>query len=495
MILTALMAVVILGAAAIAVDLGVNTFSQRTLQNVSDAAALAGATDLGGQPTSAQQQQGITDALLTVQKNENFPAGWTGASTETTCGTGYCETVTYGNYTVNISTPPLAARAAVNGTTNDFEADLHFSVHNGFGAVIGAPTSTIAAHSVAYHSGPAAPYSFAFFARVLTESGNNPEMIYGDAFVGNGYSPQSKGQAGLCIYEVAGGTQGHVVFGTVPPSTGPEPSYGVAPGTPPSCASKGALSAQAPSPQAAAPTNCPLPSTPYQDTTTSPSTWLCYLNPAVPSVAEPTVGQGMGTTLACNATVNSSTPAGVYGVPANCAVTLDFSNISVNNGDISCVSLVLGAGSSVSINDKKGQDYITSYGFNPTGDTVADTDISNLVNTIGKTVVHTSVPTLACPGAGKNADNAVIWAPATTTSPMPVVLSNSSKGCCSDTLFVGSIFLLGQEVNFNSNQALEDAGSIYCGDWQVQSGNHPNPVVSYDAGATAFVAEVLRLVE
>ena len=41
MILTALLAVVILGAAALAVDLSVNTFSQRTLQNVSDAAALA----------------------------------------------------------------------------------------------------------------------------------------------------------------------------------------------------------------------------------------------------------------------------------------------------------------------------------------------------------------------------------------------------------------------------------------------------------------------
>lgn len=167
-------------------------------------------------------------------------------------------------------------------------------------------------------------------------------------------------------------------------------------------------------------------------------------------------------------------------------MTLDFSS-----GDINCVSLVLGAGSSVSVTDKKGQDYITSYGFNPTGDTVADTDIGMLKN--GK--VSTPVPTSACGGAGINADNAVIWALNTTTSPMPVALSNGSTGCCSDTLFVGSIFLPGQEVNFSTNQALEDAGSVYCGNWQVQSGNHPNPAVSYDAGDTAFVAEVLRLVE
>src|SRR5579864_8686834 len=317
MILTAMMSVVILGAAAIAVDLGVNTFSQRTLQNVSDAAALAGATDLGAQPTSAQQQQGITDALLTIQKNENFPAGWTGASTATACGTGYCENVTYGNYTINLSTPPSTARGAVNATTNNFEVDMHLSVRNSFGAVVGAPTSTIGTHSVAYHSGPPAPYNFAFFARILTGSGNQQETIYGDAFVGNGYSPQSAGKAGLCIYEVAGGTQGHVVFGTVPPSVGPEPSYGQSPSTSPCNGgnAKGALSAQAPSPQSSSPTNCPLPSIPYQDTSTG--TWLCHLaNPVVPNVVAPTVGQGGGTNLGCNATVSASTTAGVYGVPS-----------------------------------------------------------------------------------------------------------------------------------------------------------------------------------
>ena len=78
---------------------------------------------------------------------------------------------------------------------------------------------------------------------------------------------------------------------------------------------------------------------------------------------------------------------------------------------------------------------------------------------------------------------------------MPVALSKGSKGCCSGKLFVGSIFLPGQQVSFSTNQAMEDAGSVYCGDWHVQSGNHPNPAVSYDAGATPFVAEVLRLVE
>src|SRR5580700_3825196 len=205
-ILAALMAIVIIGASAIAVDVGVNTFSQRTFQNVTDAAALAGATDLGTQPTAAQQQQAIADAPLTIQKNKNFPAGWTGASVATACGSGYCENVTYGNYKFALSTPPQSARAANNATVHDFQVDLSLGVHNAFGTIIGSPTATIAAHSIAYHSGPPAPYSFTFFARTEAESGNQQETIYGDAFVGNAYAPQRVGMSGLCVYEVAGGT-------------------------------------------------------------------------------------------------------------------------------------------------------------------------------------------------------------------------------------------------------------------------------------------------
>ena len=52
-----------------------------------------------------------------------------------------------------------------------------------------------------------------------------------------------------------------------------------------------------------------------------------------------------------------------------------------------------------------------------------------------------------------------------------------------------------QQVSFGTNQAMEDVGSVYCGQWNVQSGNHPNPMVSYDANASAPVRPGLRLVE
>ncbi|MFZ2033491.1 MAG: pilus assembly protein TadG-related protein [Candidatus Dormiibacterota bacterium] len=476
-ILAALMAIVIIGASAIAVDVGVNTFSQRTFQNVTDAAALAGATDLGTQPTAAQQQQAIADALLTIQKNKNFPAGWTGASVATACGSGYCENVTYRNYTFALSTPPRSARAANNATVHDFEVDLSLGVHNAFGTIIGSPTSTIAAHSIAYHSGPPAPYSFTFFARTEAESGNQQETIYGDAFVGNGYAPQSSGMSGLCVYEVAGGTQGHVVFGVVPPTVGSDPtSYGVAP---PTCPGKGALTAQAPAPQLASPASCPTPSTPQTDTSTG--NVLCVLTPGnPPAVAMPTVTQGV---LPCGGTITSATGAGVYGVPPGCAVNLDFSS-----GNIDCVSLVLGAGSSVLTTNKSGSSYITSYGF-ATPDSIADADVT----TIGATPLPS-----ACPGATIAADKSVIWAPSVPiTSTPPVVLTNGSKGGGgkSDTLFIGGIFVPGQEISYTTNQTIQDAGSVYCAWWDVQSGNHPNPTVDFDAGNASYVGEVLRLVE
>jgi hypothetical protein len=94
-----------------------------------------------------------------------------------------------------------------------------------------------------------------------------------------------------------------------------------------------------------------------------------------------------------------------------------------------------------------------------------------------------------------HAANCIICANATTVLPMPVALSNSSTGCCSDSLFIGTVFLPGQEISFSTNQAMEDVGQVYCGLWDVQSGNHPNPLVTRDASDQALVAEQLRLAE
>jgi Flp pilus assembly protein TadG len=504
-VITALMATLIFGAMAISVDLSVNTFNQRTLQNVADAAALAGATDLtGSAPTTAQQTKGISDAVTTIQQNAGYGGIPTGVvPTACTSGgiSGYCETVMWATYTVKISTPPQSAHSATNLTANDLEVEIYAAVKNNFGTAVGAPNSTVGAHAVAYHLGPPNPYDYTFFAASQLSSGNQQESIYGDAFVGNGYQPQSAGKAGLCVYELPGaetassdtdgdvGTSGevpsdlddlgHVVFGAVPPTVGTDPTYGQSG----ACAGSGQFQVQATQTPSSG-SNCPLGSTPRSDG----GGWQCYIpSPPVPSITLPTPNAG---TL-CNGTVNSlNTGAGIYSVGAGCALTVDF-----NKGDIQCVDFVLGTGASINVVDKKGQDYMTSYDFN-TNDTTAMTAIGNLVP--AASAPHT------CPGATPgptldtsptHAGNCIICANPPPAGPMPIGLSNSSTGCCSDSLFIGTVFLPGQEISFSTNQAMEDVGQVYCGLWDVQSGNHPNPLVTRDASDTALVAEILRLAE
>jgi Flp pilus assembly protein TadG len=506
LVITALLATVIFGAMAFSVDLSLNTFNQRTLQNVADAAALAGATDLTGlAPTGAEQQKGVADAVKTITKNPGL-GGVSGTMTACTSGalTGYCETATFATYTVFISTPPQNARGATNDTVNDFEVDIYDAVKNNFGTAVGAPNSTVAAHAVAYHLGPPSPYDYTFFSATQLSSGNQQESIYGDAYVGNGYQPQSSGKAGLCVYENAGpesasfdtdgdtgiaqdndlDDQGHVTFGAVPPTVGSDPTYATS--TSP-CPGSGQFQAQAVAPQSTAPTNCPLGSTPKQDGVG----WQCYMpNPPVPSITLPTPNAG---TL-CNGTANAlNTGPGIYSVGPGCSLNLSFAK-----GDINCVDLVLQPGASVNVVDKKGQNFMTSWDYS-SSDTTA-------TGALGKLLPKpTPFPPASCPGVSgtaaqldntpTHADSCIICAASTTVLPMPVALSNSSTGCCSDSLFVGTIFLPGQEISFATNQAMEDVGQVYCGLWNVQSGNHPNPLVTRDAGGTALQAELLRLAE
>ena len=504
-VITAMMATVIFGGMALSVDLSVHTYNQRTLQNVADSAALAGATDLGATPTSTQQQSAITDAVSAL--TNNLGGTWSGAAstsfTNSSSIAGYKRTVTSGGYTAKISTPPETAKSSTNATAGDVEVDLYNAVNNSFAGVLGVPTSTIGAHAVAYHSGPPSPYNYTFFAATEIDSGNQQESIQGDAYVGNGYSPQSQGKAGLCVYEIPEATndndsdsgsgqdndiddQGHAVFASVAPSVGNDPTYHTnLPTMATACPGSGGFNVET-AQSTGAYTNCPLGATAATDTN---GIQCVMANPTVPTLALPTPTS----TSLCSggsATVTNATAAGIYKVAANCAVTVDFSS-----GDVNCVDLILSSGATVSVNDKKGQNFMTSYDFS-TGDSAGYSAIKNL------SPLPTDV-TATCPGAstgtnpdptGTHAGLCIICQNYTATG-TPVTLSNGSTGCCSDSLFVGTVFLPGSEVSFRTNQAMEDVGQVYCQYWAVQSGNHPNPVVTYDSGDMAAQAEVLRLVE
>jgi hypothetical protein len=57
------------------------------------------------------------------------------------------------------------------------------------------------------------------------------------------------------------------------------------------------------------------------------------------------------------------------------------------------------------------------------------------------------------------------------------------------------VYLPDQQVSFRTSQPMEDVGSVYCGQWDVHSGDHPNPMVSHDANAAACTRTGLRVVE
>ena len=473
------------------------THYKRALQNVTDSAALAGARNL---PSS--QNQAMKDALDELQRNSPWatdPSWLANAQAAITCAAGTCTVSyagpgSYSNYTASASSPPASPKNSAYNSSNYIQVDLTQSTTNGFAGAVGFSSSTEVGHSLAYNAGPSQFYDYAFFSKVHAGSGNQQEYIYGDAYLGNGYTPQSSGKAGFCAFQLtgnetaaidtdgdAGGApdndvddQGHLTFAVAPPSVGPNPSYGVGP----PCGGSGQLSAQSAAPGAS---NCPPESAPQ----TAGGTTVCVqAAPPLPNIIAPTLTTASGTPALCGATISKGYGPGVYAVGANCTVTLDFSS-----GNIDCVSLVLGAGASVSITNKKGQNYISAYGFDPTTSATA----SAAITAIGSPVPPACVPGSTNQEAGLN--KSVIWAPNSSASPMPTALSNSTTGCCSDTLFLGTVYLPGQQVSFATNQAMEDVGMVYVGNWDVQSGNHPNPMVQFDGAVAAPLQTILRLVE
>ena len=195
------------------------------MQNISDAAALAGATDLGTNVDASQQQAAITDALSTVLVN----LGVILSPNPSTCGAGYCDSISFmtsgKSYTVSASTPPQSASSS-NETVNDLEVNISTTISNGFAGVIGFPNSKVTAHSVAYHSGLPGVYNYSFFTNQDIETGSQ-QTVLGDAYVGDTYQSLGQGHSGLCVYNPTGTTtKGHIVFAVYPPATGIEPKYG-----------------------------------------------------------------------------------------------------------------------------------------------------------------------------------------------------------------------------------------------------------------------------
>jgi Tfp pilus assembly protein PilX len=533
LVIVALMFIVLIGAMALAVDLSATTDAHRVIANWSDASAIAGVRDCDSVCNAKTE---VGDAIKVVLQNSPSPwnsdptwaanalasgagsGGGACTSSSTSCVvTDYPGPTGFANYRVSVSSPPATPTNAAYNTTNYVEVHIKQTLTATFAGLLGIPTTKTIGHSVAYDAGPSAPYQYSFFAKKQTGGGNQNELIQGDAYVGAGYLNQSSGHANLCIAELGEPSpdnldsgapdtpavsldddldnQGHVVFSDAPQSVGNAPSYAT---VCTSASGTGALNVEQGIPLADN-SNCPSGST----STPGGGLWYCVApNPPLPNIPSPTPTLGLSP-LGCGATVDLTTPPGVYRVTAGCSI-----KINLDSGNIECVSLVLGGGSSVSVSnqpnkgDKTGSHWMTAYGFvGGAQDPIAEAAMEKVSTPIPE-------PATRCPGANltlpdSNNDRAVIWAPDPGPPPppkngntvYPTALSNNDTGCCTVTLFTGTIFLPNQQVNFNANQALEDVGSVYVGDWEVQSGNQPNPVVTYDTNATEFIPTLLRIAE
>ena len=263
LVVTAISAILLFSVMALAVDLGLLTNDQKSMQNVSDTAALSGAGDL---PISTQSQA-AKDALYAVQQNmlnqhssnafgsgdwSSVPSSWSSPSNQCTTSGHFCTLVTNNGVTVYVATPPQSIASAgltasasstcfasspKTGPNNSsysgkfyIEVDVCQTFTNNFASLLGQPRSVVASHSIAYHFGPAGPSGWALYSNTVVQSGNQSEQVQGDIYYGTLYQAGngngSLNDASLCALLLNGASSqgystqngstvssGHIVVG------------------------------------------------------------------------------------------------------------------------------------------------------------------------------------------------------------------------------------------------------------------------------------------
>ncbi|MGH7750221.1 MAG: pilus assembly protein TadG-related protein, partial [Candidatus Dormibacteria bacterium] len=208
--LIALASTVLIGCTAMAVDLSVQTQARRSLQNVTDAAALAGAHHLSSTTVSqAERIAGVEDAVEVLHNALQWSLGGVSVATyaqSLTTGSAGCAgstscsvTLTAGGATVTVSTPPVSARSAVyDGDSHDFEVNVSQGSSSGIGTAVGMLPGASGAHAVAYHFPAGQPFGFALYAGSYAQDSNYDQIITGNIYAYRSVQPQSNGQSATC---------------------------------------------------------------------------------------------------------------------------------------------------------------------------------------------------------------------------------------------------------------------------------------------------------
>jgi hypothetical protein len=523
--IVALALVLLIGATALAVDLSLQTHTRRSLQNVSDAAALAGARELKTQVDCTQEKSAVTASLSAIQSNLGLAQGW--ASTPGCNSQGSSETIA--NYTLNgttynvtVNTPPQQTSNSALKCTNNAASDAqckHFvevvvsassTGNNPFSGFLGFGASTEGARSIGYHSGPDVKFGFALFADTITTgNGQSGEIVSGNVYAKHYVAPQSSGQAGFCADSYPnpngnGNLPGYVLLGFPQKNDsgyqndgqwdlgGPNAKQIVSNAN---CNSTSAGTVNETG-QVGGAAGCPssISGVPNANSLVYNSTVMaCEYNPALsaPAFEAPTHsspgGNNCTTGAFCYVLVDPGrngitwsttgngqslpmpTTSGLYDIPHTCNsngctdLTID---VGGGPATLNGITLYLEAGALVQV---QGANTLTVIPYN------AGTATSN-PNDKGVYAVYGAGTgaTLTIKGGGQQAQT--------------VFLVPAPQG--------GSVIMEGGTVNQVSNGWLDlEGGQAVVSNWNEQSGNHPQTIISYSAGGGPSEPEVLALVQ
>jgi len=516
----ALLAVLLLAAAALAVDLSLQTDRHLDLQNATDSAALVAARDLGahngGLANQLDRNTAAIDALRVVYDHLGWGSSgtsWATGAVGGTCGNGLsgsdCHVTASGpgsasNVTVEVDIPPRNARNAAYdemvsspGTPWGYvEVDVTQNDRANFGTAVHFNQQTSGAHSIGYHYPAGQPFGFALYSGTLVSGGNNGEVIDGNVYAYRDVQPQSNGQAGFCAGTDSYGNSGHVVlgapqYGSFPspdPAGGADYQYNIKPNDAnqvehvASCATNPSKSVS----QSAALGDCgSLNVQGVVMTTTQDSRSLaCMANPPVtpPNLQGPALTGNVitldGTALGNNQsvlTVTTPLASGLYYVKHN-----------PNCSAPSCTDVVIDGHSAVP--DCTGT-YLTAYTVCMIGVTFwLDTGATIGVSNGAKVLISPYLPVVDT-SLNPNDGHFSIYAPA--GSGAGIYESNVSTVL----VMTGTIYMPSGSMNVSQNAILSIAGQAVVQSWNVQSGNFTNPEITYDQQAVAKQREVLQLVE
>ncbi len=513
-IIVALMSTLLVGATALAVDLGVQIHDQRQLQNVADTAALAGARDLPG--TGCQlpnEQTAVTDALKSIGQSMGWSTTWYTQSpnpaslpSASGCSTVYSSgTLSSPNsrYSLEVSSPALKARDAYYRTTGlDYYlgVDIWETVNNGFAELLGFATSTVGAHAVGYHYGPSGSEPWALWSGNQVATSNYPEIVSGDIYAANGFALQSNGQSAVCALELADGSGGHVVVGP----GGLPPAYAATYNNDCSAPTKGNVYAQADGPPLYSPGDCTVssPGVAWNSTYS-----YCVANPALlnpeadpPSYADTSrSGDSIATLTSTQCSNASALTPGIYKIDGSICSSV------VISGALNCVSLIFDnttgyngpGGPTVDFTGSNGG-YIRAFGA--PADPIANTDHNNY----GLPLTGPYSLNSACPGSTNSNDLSAIYdldnaqtAPTgncNTQTNYCMLIDGPGNGKPPFTI-IGTISMPNYELYTKSNANYVIYGAAIAGNWNNSGGNHPNIVINYSPSTATPIPEVLQLVE